>query len=233
MFEMEARGLSILHSANAIKIPEVIVTGDADGISYLVLEFIDPGTRRSDFWKDFGRKLAALHRHSSGSFGLDHDNYIGSLQQSNLQRKTWIEFFITERLEKQIELANNLGSISNLIIQQFHNVFKRLPDLIPVEKPSLVHGDLWNGNYIVAEDGSACLIDPAVYYGHREMDLAMMRLFGGFGHELYEAYNEVFPLENGFESRIDIHNLYPLMVHVNLFGESYLSQVKAILSRFK
>ena len=166
------------------------------------------------------------------SFGLDHDNYIGSLPQSNHQHTSWVEFFIEERLEKQIALAKNSGALNNSTIQQFNNLFKRLKEIIPEEKPSLLHGDLWNGNYMLAADGCACLIDAAVYYDHREMDLAMTRLFGGFPEEFYESYHETFPLSSGFEERVDIHNLYPLLVHVNLFGGSYISQVKSVLSRF-
>ena len=232
MFEAEAKGLSLLHSTGTIKIPEVILTGEAEGKSYLVLEYIEAGRRRKDFYQDFGIKLAALHRHSSSAFGLDHDNYIGSLPQSNSQHSSWVEFFITERLQKQIALARNSGVISNSTIQQFNNLFRSLPEFIPDERPSLIHGDLWNGNYMMAADGSACLIDPAVYYGHREMDLGMSGLFGGFSQEFYESYHEAFPLAPGFEERVDIHNLYPLMVHVNLFGGGYLSQVKSVLSQF-
>jgi fructosamine-3-kinase len=107
-----------------------------------------------------------------------------------------------------------------------------LQDIFPTEKPSLLHGDLWNGNVLVAEDGMGCLIDPAVYYGHREMYLSMTNLFGGFDRQFYDSYNDQFPLEKNFESRIDIYNLYPLLVHVNLFGGGYVGQVQSILSKF-
>ncbi|MBK5285164.1 MAG: fructosamine kinase family protein [Bacteroidia bacterium] len=152
--------------------------------------------------------------------------------QSNSQKRTWAEFFISERLEKQIAFAKDLGVIDNSTIQQFNNLYKRLPELIPEEAPSLLHGDLWNGNFMTGNDGKAWLIDPAIYYGHREMDLAMTKLFGGFSEEFYSSYIESFPLQKGFTERIDIHNLYPLLVHVNLFGGGYLIEVKNILSRF-
>jgi protein-ribulosamine 3-kinase len=232
MFEAEAKGLMMLQKANSIRVPAVIATGSGDNISFIVLELIEPGKRIKNFWQDFGERLAKLHKHTDQSFGLDHDNYIGSLPQKNSKHITWIDFFIVKRLGRQIEIASNSGVISKSIIRQFDSFITRLPELIPKEKPALLHGDLWNGNYMVENDGSACLIDPAVYYGHREMDLAMTKLFGGFDEEFYEAYNATFPLQPGFESRVDIHNLYPLIVHVNLFGGGYLSQVKSILDRF-
>ena len=143
-----------------------------------------------------------------------------------------MEFFIEGRLEKQIALAKNSGAIDSATVQQFNRLYNKLPEIIPEEKPSLIHGDLWNGNFMTGADGKAWLIDPAVYYGHREMDLAMTKLFGGFSTDFYESYNETFPLQKGFNNRVDIHNLYPLLVHVNLFGGGYLHEVKNILSRF-
>jgi protein-ribulosamine 3-kinase len=232
MFEAEAKGLELLKKANAIQVPSVVATGQSNNCTFILLELIEPGKRIKNFWQDFGSKLAKLHTNTTISFGLDHDNYIGSLPQANKQYASWKDFFVHERLEKQIELARNSGAINNSLIQQFNNLYKRFDELVPEEMPALLHGDLWNGNYMVSNDGTACLIDPAVYYGHREMDLAMTKLFGGFSEEFYESYNATFPLQPRFESRIDIHNLYPLMVHVNLFGGGYLSQVKAILSKF-
>jgi fructosamine-3-kinase len=233
MFEAEAKGLALLKPANAISIPEVIATGEAENYSFILMEFIEAGSRQKNFWQHFGTALARLHQHTSEVFGLDHDNYIGSLPQSNTQKKAWTDFFISERLEKQLALAVSSGAINNSITQQFNNLFKRLPELIPAEPPSLLHGDLWSGNFMTGADGNAVLIDPAVYYGHREMDLAMTKLFGGFSHEFYEAYHDAFPLQPGFSSRMDIHNLYPLLVHVNLFGGGYVQEVKNILGDFK
>jgi fructosamine-3-kinase len=232
MFEAEAKGLTLLKEMNAIGIPRVIGTGETGSDSFILLEFIEAGSQVKNFWNDFGTSLANLHRNSSESFGLPYDNYIGSLPQDNSQKKSWTEFFIEERLEKQIAIARNSEAISNSMVQQFNHLYKQLPEIIPEEKPSLIHGDLWNGNFMTGADGKAWLIDPAVYYGHREMDLAMSKLFGGFNGEFYESYDETFPLQKGFDQRADIHNLYPLLVHVNLFGGGYLSEVKNILSRF-
>src|SRR6185295_11747341 len=159
MFEAEAKGLSLLRAVNALYVPALIATGDSGGTSFLILEWIDSGKRQKYFWEDFGSKFARLHQHSSENFGLDHDNYIGSLPQSNRQHKTWIEFFIEERLGKQIAIAINSGAISPAMVKQFDNLFRKVPEIIPEEKPSLLHGDLWNGNFMTAHDGSACLID--------------------------------------------------------------------------
>ena len=135
-------------------------------------------------------------------------------------------------MNKQIEIARKKGEIDQNAVKQFNNLFGRLNEIFPNEKPSLVHGDLWNGNYLVDQEGNVCLIDPAVYYGFREMDIAMTKLFEGFLPAFYESYIDEYPLEKGWQERVDICNLYPLMVHVNLFGGGYAMQVESILRRF-
>jgi fructosamine-3-kinase len=232
MFEAEAKGLRILRETGEIFVPEVICYGEKGDEAFLALGFVQPGKRLSGFFGDFGIRLAKLHRHSSEKFGIDHDNYIGSLPQSNTFHSSWVEFFIVERMEKQIKLARDCGVVSSSTIQQFNRLFSRLNEIFPEEKPSLLHGDLWNGNYMTAPDGTPCIVDPAVYYGFREMDIAMSKLFGGFSPEFYSCYTNEFPLEKGWESRIDLCNLYPLMVHVNLFGGAYIYDVRHILKRF-
>lgn len=231
MFELEVKGLNLLRTANAINIPEVIAHAASDDISFLLLEYIPSSNINSDSWKNFGTSLAKLHKKSNTVFGLDHNNFIGSLHQTNTYKNSWIDFFIEERLEKQIALARNSKCISTALIKKFDSLYKFLPDIFPKESPSLLHGDLWNGNFILSEN-KVYLIDPAVYYGHREVDLAMTKLFGGFEKKFYEYYDQEFPLEKGFDKRIDIYNLYPLLVHVNLFGISYLSSVERIIKRF-
>ena len=232
MFEAEAKGLKLLSDANEITIPSVVYHGEFHQTTFLILEWIESGRRSKNFFEDFGRKLARLHKHPNNFFGLDHDNYIGSLPQSNKQYENGIDFFIEQRLMKQIELAESNNAIDHLTIKQFNHLFKKLPEIIPDEKPALIHGDLWNGNFMTDKNGNACLIDPAVYYGFREADLAMTKLFGGFDFGFYFSYDEEFPLQKDWEERMDIFNLYPLMVHVNLFGGGYLEQVKMILKRF-
>lgn len=169
---------------------------------------------------------------SKPEFGLDHNNYIGSLPQSNTIHHAWIEFFITERLEAQLKMARDDGQAGPELSRMFEKLYRHLPDFFPDEPPALLHGDLWSGNYMRGNDGRAVIIDPAVYYGHRYMDLGMSKLFGGFTAAFYNAYNDAYPLEPSWHQSMDIANLYPLMVHVNLFGGGYLNSVKSILRRF-
>lgn len=232
MFDREAKGLLLLKNAREIKVPAPIYNGIAGQYSFLLLEFIVPARRIPHFMKDFGQSLARLHRHNSVLFGLDHDNYMGSMPQSNRNHDDFISFFVEERLEKQVAIARNKGYFPASDIKRFQRLYQQLGQIIPGEKPCLVHGDLWGGNYIVSGEGTACLIDPAVYYGHREVDIAMSHLFGGFDTDFYMAYNETFPLEKGWEGRIDIFNLYPLLIHLNLFGMSYLGSIEHIIRKF-
>jgi fructosamine-3-kinase len=232
MFDSEARGLDLLHSTKEIRVPGVVSTGNAGNDAFIILEYIDSVAASSGFWERFGTALARLHKHFGEAFGLDHDNYIGSLHQQNRKHDKWISFFIEERLEIQLRLAINSGLIDRSVIFSFEALYKRLDEIIPAEPPSLIHGDLWSGNYMVDEKGEACIIDPAVYYGHREMDIGMSRLFGSFGGGFYESYNREYPMESGWQKRLDICNLYPLMVHVNLFGAGYVGSVKSILRQF-
>ncbi|HOW30242.1 MAG TPA: fructosamine kinase family protein [Bacteroidales bacterium] len=232
MFEKESLELKLLASAGNIRLPEVVFHSTAGEYAFLLLEMIESGAGQPGFWTDFGSSLAALHGHSAEMFGLDHDNYMGSLRQSNRFHPGWCDFFVAERLEPQLKMARDTGHISISAIKSFDNLYRKLPELIPVEKPALIHGDLWNGNFMVSEEGKACLIDPAAYYGHRESDIAMTKLFGGFSEDFYSAYNSAWPLEKGWQQRIDILNLYPLLIHVNLFGISYLRDVQNIVRQF-
>jgi fructosamine-3-kinase len=222
MFYKESLGLSLLFNAREIDVPHIV----------LILGYIDSAIPKPNFWRVFGSKLAGLHHHTSDHFGLDHDNYIGSLPQSNKRHQDWISFFVEERLEKQVKMAVQQNLLSRAIVLGFEKLYKQLPEIFPVEPPSLIHGDLWSGNYMVGESGQPVIIDPAVYFGHREMDIGMSRLFGGFSQEFYDSYNEVYPLEKGWEERVEICNLYPLMVHVNLFGTGYVGAVQNILGRY-
>jgi len=222
MFGAEAKGLEILKNTKTISVPEVICTGDHEAFSFIILEFIESGSPNKDYWEKAGAQLAMLHKTTEQKFGLDHNNYIGSLVQSNIQHEEWTSFFSEERILY----------IGSEIVKPYRDKLERkLNEIIPGEKPALLHGDLWSGNIMSDYNGLPCFFDPAVYYGHREMDLAMTRLFGGFPKEFYEAYHEEFPLADGFNERVDYYNLYPLLVHVNLFGGSYVDQVLAILKR--
>jgi len=232
MFEKEALGINLLAKADEILVPEVLTYGQGKRDSFLILDFIESGNHKPDFWEEFARNLGNLHKHSAEYFGLDHDNYIGSLPQSNKKHIKWNDFFREERLSFQVKLARDSGMIGYTDTKMFDRFYSKLDEIFPEEPPSLIHGDLWGGNYMVNGSGDPVIIDPAVYYGHREMDLGMSKLFGGFDQNFYRNYNEYFPLEKDWEQRLEYCNLYPLMVHVNLFGGSYLNSVKAILSKF-
>jgi protein-ribulosamine 3-kinase len=232
MLELEKKGLEILRETNTVRVPKTFYAGEVTDFQYLIMEVISPSARKEGYWKSFGEQLATLHICSARMFGLDHDNYIGSLNQKNTQEKSWIDFFIHHRLIFQVELASRPALISPSMSRQFERLYQKLPSLLPDEKPALLHGDLWGGNIMVDDKGLPCLIDPAIYYGHREMDLAMTTLFGGFDRDYIKSYNAVYPLSPGFDQRLPIYNLYPLLVHVNLFGAGYVSQVQAVLNRF-
>ena len=224
MFQSEYNGLKVLKDTNTIRIPNVLCFDD----DFLILEFIPPSNPNNAFWEVFGQKLALMHKQTHSKFGLDFDNYIGSLCQDNTQNKNWTEFFIQNRLQAQL----SIGNFSGTLLSDFDKLFQKLSNLFPNEKPALLHGDLWSGNFLAKNGDTPMLIDPAIYYGNREMDIAMSKLFGGFNSDFYFAYNESHPLENGWEERIQICNLYPLLVHVNLFGGAYINQVKNILSYY-
>lgn len=232
MFEAEAKGLQLLRDAGEVDVPKVVGYGEKENTSMLVLFFVNEGRQKGDFWSEFGKGLALMHRHSAEHFGLDHDNYIGSLPQTNTWKSSWNEFFINHRLEPQLKMARDRGEGDNSLVKQFERLYPHLNDFFPVEKPSLVHGDLWSGNYMTNNRGEACIIDPAVYYGHRLMDIGMSKLFGGFAPEFYDSYTHTWSLEKNWSQAVDIANLYPLMVHVNLFGGGYTGSVKSILRRF-
>ena len=235
MFEKEALGLNLLADAETkLIIPKVIAKGKtSQNTGYLLLEFLEEQKTSSEAAHSFGQNLASLHSHTTEMFGLEHDNFIGKLHQSNTQHANWVDFFIEERIEPQLKMAVNSGHFSSKEQESFKNLYNRLSEMFPEEEPGLLHGDLWGGNYFYTGEGKAAIFDPAVYYGNREIELAFTHLFGGFSSGFYEAYDESFPLEPGFNQRKNIYNLYPLLVHTNLFGSSYSSQVKSIISRFK
>ena len=232
MFEAEMKGLLELSSKNTIDVAKPIASGVIKETSFLFLEYIHSRQQQSKFWIDFGRKLAKMHRATAPAFGLEHNNYIGSLQQSNEQQSSWADFFITCRLEPQIKLANAQGLLDRKDLDCFERFYLNVQGLFPKENPSLLHGDLWQGNFMVGPNGQPALIDPAVYYGHREMDVSMTLLFGGFPTSFYESYNEQWPLETGWRERVDYCHLYPLLVHLNLFGNSYLPAIRRIIKKF-
>ncbi len=226
MFIKEANGLVELKKANAIRVPEVTAKNN----DLILLEYLKQGQKSKTFFEDFGRKFAKLHKFNSDNFGFYEDNYIGSNIQKNagsdLEKKNWTEFYFNNRILFQYKLTEKNGYATEELKNGIKKLENKIENILPnsSEPPSLLHGDLWSGNYMVDENGNAALIDPAVYYGHREADLGMTKLFGGFGSDFYEAYNEYFPLQDGSEYRENIYKLYHVLNHLNLFGRGYYSQ---------
>lgn len=231
LFSTEVRGLDKLNSTNTFYIPEVIEHSRFKSDYYLVMDFIDSTKKKNNFWEIFGEKLASLHRNSGIKFGLKYDNYLGPLAQENTLHIDFIDFFINNRILPQLRMLEDKLSVN--LYSNFNKLFKLLPDILPSQEPALLHGDLWSGNYLVDHIGEPVLIDPSIYYGCREVDIAMTKLFGGFPQDFYVAYNAAFPLMNEWEKRLDIWNLYPLLVHANLFGAAYLGQIYSILKGFR
>ena len=231
MFVKEANGIKELSKANAIRVPEVL-SFDED---YIMLEYIPTGNKKQNFFEKFGRSFADMHKFTSDSFGFYEDNYIGSNQQKNIpnekEKTSWANFYFNKRILYQFQLAEKLGNSTPELRKGISNLENKFEEIVgdSKEKPSLLHGDLWGGNYMVDENGNAVLIDPAVYYGHREADLGMTKLFGGFSSEFYNAYHERFPLKDGYDYRENIYKLYHVLNHLNLFGGGYYSQALSLI----
>jgi fructosamine-3-kinase len=236
----EARGLALLSDACPGHVPAVYGSG-ADGEdeaateerSLLVMDFIERGAKPSDHAEQLASVLDAVHGRMSDAYGFAEDNFIGATPQSNTRHSAWPDFFRQERLMRLRRRLVDVGRWRGAWSEPFDRLIAALDDLLP-EKPdaSLLHGDLWSGNVMTAADGRAMLIDPAVYYGHFETDLAMMRLFGGFQDRVFEWYAERRAPEPGFEDRIPIYNLYHLLNHVLLFGAGYHADVERTLRTF-
>ena len=232
MFEKEARGLNMLREFCTSGIPQIIKHGFCDDHQYLLLEWIEKGAPKKDMWENFGQSLAMMHKQPQKYFGLNEDNYIGSLPQNNDQHGDWDSFYAERRIKPLVKKLFDAGDLSATDILNADIFCNSLKTIFPVEPPSLLHGDLWAGNYMITTSGYAAIFDPAVYYGHREMDIGMTKLFGGFDQRFYESYYDTYPLEQGWEKRLPITQLYPLLVHAVLFGGHYISEVKHIFSAF-
>ena len=230
-FKTEQLGLYELSKSKNILSAQPIFEGEYNELRYLILEYIEEGEKTNNFWEIFGCQLSQMHTSTKTTFGLNFDNYIGGLPQLNNKCDSWTEFYITRRLEPQLKTAIDSGYLKS-VYRSFETLYGKLEQLFPKEAPALLHGDLWCGNYIAGKNETPWLLDPSVYYGHREMDIAMTLLFGGFNSRFYDAYNSENPLEKNWKERIPLHQLYPLLVHINLFGEVYSNSVRSILTRF-
>jgi protein-ribulosamine 3-kinase len=235
-FPGEAAGLEALAAADSpLEVPTVRDTAPPtdDRPGFLVMAWINAGRQGRRFWERFGEGLAALHHHTADEYGFDQDNFIGRLPQSNEWIDEWPAFFREERLAPQAAMARDRDRWRSDWTGPLERLYRRLPEIFPTTpEPSVLHGDLWKGNYMVTATGDPALIDPATYYGHREADLAMTELFGGYDDRFYEAYRATWSLEPGYDTRRDIYNLYHLINHLNLFGGGYAGQVEQILRQF-
>lgn len=231
-FAEEARSLRALAETDAVRVPAVLESDP----SWLLLEWLEPGSAGPSTWETLGRNLAVLHGNGAESFGWPADNWIGSLPQGNASADDWPGFWMERRIVPQWDAARRRGFFDASDQRAIEAMRNRAGDLFEAgdrDGPSLLHGDLWGGNVHVMADGTAALIDPSTWYGHREVDLAMARLFGGFDAAFFDAYDEARPLEPGFAgTRCEAYQMYYLLVHVNLFGAGYVDGVKRILQRF-
>jgi len=234
LLEAEAESLGRLRAAGGVRVPEVLALREG----WLALEWLEPGPASPSAWERLGAGLAVLHRQggaAAAAYGWPRDNFIGSLPQANAAGADWAAFWRTRRLEPQIALARAGGLLGAREAAAFEPLLDRLPALLSSAEddgPALLHGDLWSGNVHMLADGEPAVIDPAAYYGHREVDLAMAALFGGFHPSFYRAYQDAWPLRApGLEQRRAAYQLYYLMVHLNLFGRGYLAGTRAALER--
>ena len=237
-FWEEARGLRAIESTGTMRVPKIYAAGTDGNISFLLMEYINSGCLSQNFWESLGTGLAKMHQADTSVFvgsgkeyGFITDNYIGAGKQKNTPKTGWIEFFAECRLKPQFKLAERY--FDSYLIKAANNLLDNLDKyLYEPERPSLLHGDLWAGNFMADENGEPMLIDPAVYVGCNEADIAMTELFGGFDNRFYEAYFDAMGRIPGYEDRRDLYNLYHLTNHLNLFGRSYLSAVIRIINKY-
>lgn len=232
ILKSESLGLELLKSKAKVKIPEVVLLDNLNDFTVLILKWIDIGHSSYQTSFDFANQLARLHQIHNTDFGLDFDNFIGSLPQINKYYNNWLEFYNLNRIQYQLKLAIDTGRLGTSLIRKSVKMFGNIEQDFPEVKPSLLHGDLWNGNYLINKSGKVIFIDPAIYYGHREIDIAMMKLFGGFDNEIYSIYNSIMPLDDDWPSRLKFYQLYYILVHVNLFGGSYSNSAIDILNYY-
>lgn len=231
-FSTEAAGLRWLRDAGAVPVPDVIAVGDDDP-AFLVLEWIDEGGRRASTERELGAALAALHQAGAPSFGREDRRTTGSRALPNDPCDTWVEFYAERRLIPLARLARDRGALPTEAIRRLERLAGELGQVGgPPEPPARLHGDLWAGNRIVDRDGRSWLIDPASHGGHREFDLAMMRLFGGFSAECFDAYDDVSPLADGWEDRVALHQIAPLVVHAIKFGGGYVAAAESAIAGY-
>lgn len=229
MFKAERDALQVLSAAEALRVPLPLAVGDCGEQTFLILEYLHLGHGNESSWAAMGEKLAALHRHTSpdGQYGWAHDNFIGSTPQPNAWHGAWVNFWREERLGYQLRLAAEDGHRFQQVDRLMENLETFFEGVEP--SPSLLHGDLWGGNMAFTDSGEPVIYDPASYYGDREADLAMTRLFGSCPPVFYETYAAAYPLAPGHERRRDLYNLYHILNHTHLFGGHYAAQAQGLI----
>lgn len=233
MFVAEQTGLKAIEDTNTIAVPKVNLVDVYDDKAFLLMDYIESKSASSNELKTLGTQLAKLHLNHKDFFGFTSDNFIGSLPQSNNQHTSWADFYWHERIFPQLKLAEQKRLLDRNEVTSEQVAISMFEELLSSEvKPSLLHGDLWGGNYLIATNGTPYLIDPAVCYGHSMMDIAMSKLFGGFGNDFYSAYHDIIPKTGNYNAQIDLYQLYFLLVHLNLFGRSYYGSVVSIMKRY-
>lgn len=234
MFEAEAAGLEALGATRTIGVPRVLAVGAVASSAFLALEWLDLGGGSGSAQARLGERLAAMHRHGGDAFGWHRDNTIGATPQPNPRMADWLTFWREARLGHQLELAVTRGLPETLAVR-LRRLLASLDRWLGGHRPasSIVHGDLWGGNWAVTVAGEPCIFDPAVYWGDREVDVAMTRLFGGFSARFYAAYESAWPLPDGAEARAELYNLYHLLNHFNLFGAGYAGAIDTSLARLE
>ncbi len=233
VFEKEVLGLNVLREKSSLIVPSIIDVGESDNYSFLALEWLQETQISKRYWEKMGKGFAELHQNTETLFGISYDNYIGSLSQKNTQFSDWKLFFIEQRLFNLATQSLQQNLLSSKHIIQLENLISRLDNIFPANiQVSLLHGDLWSGNVMPITNAKVAIFDAAVYWGNREMDIAFSTLFGGFDQQFYNTYDEYLPLEKGFKERIPILNLYPLFVHLLLFGKAYLQDIEQVLRKF-
>ena len=232
MFHAEHKGLQAIEETKTIAVPYVHLVDSVGGKSFLLMDFVESKRPDSSGYQRLGTQLAKLHQCTNTDFGFSTDNFIGSLSQRNMPHKNWSKFYWTERILPQLQLALDNRLLAKNEIPREEKAVKLFDAVFGTVQPSLLHGDLWSGNYLIASGGTPYLIDPATYYGHSMVDIAMSRLFGGFGQSFYDAYHEIMPKTEKYDEQIELYQLYYLLVHLNLFGRGYYEKVSAILRHF-
>ncbi len=228
LFISEAESINTLQHHTPLRVPTIYCAGN----DFLLMEYIEPGEPNHNYWELLAKQVAVTHQNTNSQFGFHIDNYCGETLQINTLCSDGYTFFAECRLNYQAQLAFNAKQLTSKDVADIAKLSQNLESLIPEQPPSLVHGDFWSGNLHCDEQGNPAVLDPACYWGWREADIAMSKLFNGFDLRFYQAYQSIYPMDSGWEERIAIYNLYHLLNHLNLFGGSYLHSVRNILRQY-